>query len=264
MPPKKFTRTQLRVADIHDSDDTLQTAASIAERATPAVFPDADIDDDNDLDDDLGDQGDEDSPIDDDPGDLRSQITDEDCLDVATQNRLMLEMLLKNHVQWKAEQRHELERMAAKRERMTSKRDQWAAEYAELTERSIIGPRPIINKMVDPVWYGGSAIELDRLLDTLCSNFNSHGHLLPRRWSYHVKYAISLLDAWSNPQNPALRQTAMTDPSESAGNISGESGPCLQDFNLLSLEIAYVYGDKDQHRVVVITLMHKFIQLPQE
>jgi len=39
MPPKKFTRTQLRVADIHDSDDTLQTVASIGERATPAVLP---------------------------------------------------------------------------------------------------------------------------------------------------------------------------------------------------------------------------------
>ena len=62
----------MRVADIHDSDDTLQTAASIGERATPAVLQEAEIDDDDDLDDDLGDQGDEDSPINKDIGDLRS------------------------------------------------------------------------------------------------------------------------------------------------------------------------------------------------
>jgi hypothetical protein len=84
MPPKKFTRTQLRMADIHDSDVTLQTEASIGERATPAGLPQAEIDDDDDLDNDLGDQGDENSPIDNDIGDLRSQITDEDLLDVAT------------------------------------------------------------------------------------------------------------------------------------------------------------------------------------
>jgi hypothetical protein len=35
---------------------------------------------------------------------------------VATQNRLMLEMLLKIQAQWKAEQKLERERMAAKRE----------------------------------------------------------------------------------------------------------------------------------------------------
>ena len=116
MPPKKFTRTQLRVADIHDSDDTLQTAASIGERATPAVLPEAEIADDNDLDDDLGDQAEEDSPIDNGIGDLRSQITDADRLDMATENRLMLEMLLEKQAQWKAEQKPERERMAAERE----------------------------------------------------------------------------------------------------------------------------------------------------
>jgi len=144
MPPKKFTRTQLRVADIHDCDDTLQTAASMGERATPAVLPGAEIDDDDDLDDDLGDQGDEDSPIDKDIGDLRSQITDEDLLKVAAQNRLMLEMLLENQAQWTAEQKLERERMVAEQEPMAAARDQWAAKRAEHAERSITGPRPNI------------------------------------------------------------------------------------------------------------------------
>jgi len=44
---------------------------------------------------------------------------------------------------------------------------------------------------------------------------------------------------------PALRHTVMTYPSEWAGDLSAESGPCLQDFDLLSQEIANVYGDKD-------------------
>ena len=76
---------------------------------------------------DLGGQRSEDSPFDNDSGDLRSQITDEDRLDVATQNRLMLEMLLENQAQWKAEQRLERERMAAERDRMAAERDHWAA-----------------------------------------------------------------------------------------------------------------------------------------
>ena len=54
MPPKQFTRTQLHIADIHDRDETLQAAASKSEHATPAVAPAAEIDDDDNLDDDLG------------------------------------------------------------------------------------------------------------------------------------------------------------------------------------------------------------------
>jgi hypothetical protein len=142
IPPKKSTRTQLRVTDTHESDDTLQAAASTAERATPTVLLEHEIDDDDDDDvyDNLGGQRNEDSRIDTDTGDLRSQITDEDRLDLATQNRLMLEMLLENEAQWKAEQKLERERMAAERERMAAERDQWAVEWAEQAERSIAGP----------------------------------------------------------------------------------------------------------------------------
>jgi hypothetical protein len=58
---------------------------------------------------------------------------------MATQNRLMLEMLLGNQAQRKAEQRLERESMAAEREQMAASRDQWAAECAECTERSTGG-----------------------------------------------------------------------------------------------------------------------------
>jgi hypothetical protein len=89
----------LHVSDNHDSDGTLQTEASIGEHATPAVLPEVEIDNHDDLNDDLGDQGDEDSPIDIDIGDLIYQMTDEDRLDMATQNWLMLDMLFENQVQ---------------------------------------------------------------------------------------------------------------------------------------------------------------------
>jgi hypothetical protein len=96
MPPKKFTRTQLRVTNIHESDHTLQAAASTAERTTPTVLPEPEIDDDDDLYDDLRGQRRKDSPMDYNSGDVCSQITDKDRLDVATQNQFILEMLLDN------------------------------------------------------------------------------------------------------------------------------------------------------------------------
>jgi len=37
----------------------------------------------------------------------------------------------------------------------------------------------------------------------------------------------------------------MTDPSEWAGDLSAESDPCLQHFDLFAQEIAKVYGVKD-------------------
>jgi len=115
MPPKQFTRTQLRVTDIHESDDTLQAAASTAKRTTPTVFPAAEIDndDDDDLYDVLGGQWNRASPINNASGDHCAQVTDEDRLEVATQNLLMLEMLREKQAQWKAEQRFEWERMGA-------------------------------------------------------------------------------------------------------------------------------------------------------
>jgi len=91
----------LRVTDIHEIDDTLQAAASTAKHTTPTLLPEASIDDDDDIYHDLRRQRRKDSLINNNRGDLRSQITDQDRLDVATQNRLMLEMLLENQARWK-------------------------------------------------------------------------------------------------------------------------------------------------------------------
>jgi hypothetical protein len=56
MAPKKSTRAQLCITDVHGSDDTLQATASTAELTSPMVLPEAKIDSDvdNDLEDDLG------------------------------------------------------------------------------------------------------------------------------------------------------------------------------------------------------------------
>ena len=96
--------------------------------------------------------------------------------------------------------------------------------------------------MVKNVLYCGGTRELHRFLDWLRSNFNSHGHRFPCGGPDHVKSAIPLLDAWINHQNPALRQMAMTDPSDWAGDLSADSGPCLQDFYLVSQEIERFMG----------------------
>jgi len=251
------TRNQLRITDIHVSDATLQAAASTAKRATPTVLPEVEIDDDDDDDqyNDIGGQRNKDSLIDNDSGDLRSYISDEDHLDVATENRVMLEMLFENQSQWKTEQRLDRDRMAAEGEWIAAERDQWAAECAESTKRSTVGRRPIIFKIVDPGRFCSGAKELDQVLDVLHSNFNSHGHLIPCGGPNHVKYVISLLDAWMNHQNPTLRPTVMIDPSEWAGDLSADSDPCLQEFDLCSQQVAKVYGKKDRWHVAVITLM---------
>jgi hypothetical protein len=157
MPPNKFTRTQLRSTEIRESDDTLQAAALTAKRTTPTFLPEAEIDDDDDLYDDLGGHGRKDSPFDNDSGDLNSQIPEEDFLEVATQNWLMLEMLFGNQAQWKAKRRLERERMVVEHKLLAAKRAQWAAKRAARTERRTAGRRPNIYKMVDPVRFCGGA-----------------------------------------------------------------------------------------------------------
>jgi hypothetical protein len=74
MPLMKSTRTQLHVTNIHESDDTLQAAALTAEHTTPMVIPEAGINDDNDLDNDVGGQTDHDCPIENDIGNLYSKL----------------------------------------------------------------------------------------------------------------------------------------------------------------------------------------------
>jgi len=51
-------------------------------------------------------------------------MTDEDRPGLATQNRLLLEILLENQTNWNAEQTLKRERMAAERETIISEQEQ--------------------------------------------------------------------------------------------------------------------------------------------
>jgi hypothetical protein len=118
--------------------------------------------------------------------------------------------------------------------------------------------------MVDPIRFCGGAKELDRILDALRRNCNSHRHVFPCGGPNPIKCASSVLDSWSNYQNLTLRQTAMRDTSEWAGDLFAEFGPCLQHLYLFSEEMAKVYGDKDRRCMVVIMLIQGNINLSQE
>jgi len=80
--------------------------------------------------------------------------------------------------------------------------------------------------MVEPVRFCVSPKELDRLLDSLHSNFNSCGHLFPLGGPDHFEYIISLVHAWSYHQNLTITQMLMTDASEWAGDLTAESNAC--------------------------------------
>lgn len=99
--------------------------------------------------------------------------------------------------------------------------------------------------MVNTIQYSSGAKELHRFQHVLPSKFNSFGHQFPRSGPHHIRYMISPLYAWSNPQNLELRQSVMTDPSELLGDFSVEPSTCLQEFDLPSQDNAKVYGDKN-------------------
>jgi len=96
-------------------------------------------------------------------------------------------------------------------------------QNAELMEanreypRECIQPKATKTKIFDmahPERYCGRAKELDKFLDTLQSNFQSHTLLLPHGDPNQVKYTASLDSTWNNHPDPAQRQTPMTDPVE--------------------------------------------------
>ena len=225
---------------------------------------DLNIDLDNDLDSDLGGEGDEVRPIDNDIGDLSSHMTNENCLDMATQDRLLMELLLEYQVQWIANHRLNWQRMMAKEEHMAAKQERWAAKCTNWAKQSTTGPGTNFCKMVDVVWYRGSGNELDLIINELYSNFNSHRHLFPPSGPDHINYVISLLHTCSNDQNATLQQTAMPYHSKWACDISVDSNPCTKYFELISQEIATVDQDNDRRRMAVIRLMQEYKRLQQE
>jgi hypothetical protein len=152
--------------------------------------------------------------------------------------------------------------LRAEKERLTLERERLALERAKQETTTLAKPK--IFDMVSPMRFCGRAKELDKFLDALRSNFNSHKHLFPRGGPDQVHYAISLLDSWSNHSDPTQRQTSMTDPSEWASDLRADSDPCLEDFDLFAEEIYRIYGDKDRRNRAVMKMLDEYIQLPNE
>jgi hypothetical protein len=127
-------------------------------------------------------------------------ITDDDNKEMMVQNRMLLKLLFEQQAEWKEERT----RMLAE---LDHSRPTERNETSEPTQSKIF-------KMVDPVRYCGRAKELDKFLESLRSNFNSHKHLFPKGGPERVKYAISFLDTWNNHTDASQWQTENTDPSE--------------------------------------------------
>jgi len=109
MPPKKQTRVQVRTANDHGNEETLEASASTS-RATPTdrasliVLPIHEIDQDHNQ----FHNGDDDhlrlaqiGGFEYNPDDLMSSITDDDCMDMITNNHMMMKLLFEQQAEWR-------------------------------------------------------------------------------------------------------------------------------------------------------------------
>jgi hypothetical protein len=112
--------------------------------------------------------------------DVLSMITDDDNKEMMAQNRMLLKLLFEQQAEWKEEHTWLLAQLG--RSRPTERN-----ETSEPTQSKIF-------KMVDPVRYCTGAKELNKFLESLRWNFDSHKHLFPKAGPDRVKYAICFLD----------------------------------------------------------------------
>jgi len=155
MPAQKQTRVQVRTANDRENDETLQASASTSratptDRATPIVLPEDEIDQDPDQFRDEDDHHPRPAPIggqDNDPDDLMSSITNDDRMDMITQNRMMMKLLFEQDAEWREERKAEWDCIAAERAQWEGERERMAAERRPMRQSS---NDPMIFKMVDP------------------------------------------------------------------------------------------------------------------
>jgi len=155
MPAKKQTRVQVRTANDRENDETLQALASTSratptDRATPIVLPEHEIDQDPDQFHDEKDHHPHPAPIggqDNDPDDLMSSITNDDHMDMITQNRMMMKLLFEQDAEWREERKAEWDCIAAEQAQWEGERERMAAERRPMRQSS---NDPMIFKMVDP------------------------------------------------------------------------------------------------------------------
>jgi len=265
MPPKKQTRVQVRTANDRENDETLQASASTSratptDRATPIVLPEHEIDQDHDRFHDEDDNHPRPAPIggqENNPDDLMSSITDDDRVDMITQNRMMMKLLFENQAEWREERKAERERIAVERAQWEAERERMAAERRPTRQSS---NDPTIFKMVDPERYCGGISELDNFLSVLRGSFKSHSHLFPHGGPNQVQYALNFLGSWSSHANPTQRNTKMEDPIAWGQKLRISNHPAMNDFDLFEAEIRKTYGDKDREMNAAMRGYQEFYQ----
>jgi len=214
MPPKKQTRVQVRTANDRENDETLQALALTSrappiDRATVIVLPEDEIDQDhNQFHDEDNDHpgpaptgGQENNP-----DDLMSSITDNDRVNMITQNRMMMKLLFEQQAEWRQERKAERERMAVERAQWEAERERMVAERRPTRQSS---NDPTIFKKVDLERYCGGISELDNFLSVLRGSLKSHSHLFPHGGPNQVQYALNFLGSWSSHPNPTQTNTKM-------------------------------------------------------
>jgi len=207
MPPKKQTRVQVRTANDRENDETFQASASTSratptDRATPIVLPEHEIDQDHDRFHAEDDDHPRPAPIgsqENNPDDLMSSITDDDRVDMITQNRMRMKLLLERQAELREERKPERERIAAERAQWEAERERMSAERRPTRQSS---NDPTNFKMVDPERYCGGISELDNFLSVLPGSFKSHSHLFPHGGPNQVQYALNFLGRWYQSREP--------------------------------------------------------------
>jgi hypothetical protein len=181
--------------------------------------------------------------------DILSKITEDDQKEMLEHNRMLLKLLFEQQAEWKEERIRMLTELDC---RQTINRPQNPGNQSK------------IFKMVDPLRYYGRVKQLDKLLETLRSNFAFHKDLFPRGDPDQVMYAVCFLDTWNNHLDMTQRQTENMNPAESASNQREAKDQCLDDFELFANELQKMYGDKDRRLNSATKAMQEYQQLPNE
>jgi len=252
MPPKRANRLPSRTANDRWSAETIRASigrgtSSLAgpistpiERASPRVFPEAEINDDEEEDGntDDDDEDEEEQPEDNhgeaqahstDRGDtVLSEVTMADMRDMLEQQRKLVELLFQN---------------------------------AEMKLKDPESPNPKDKfKVTHPKRYSGGARELQTFLASLPLNFRTQNHVFPGGDTDKVQYALDHLGSWVNHPDHTLQKTNMTDPVTWSHDLLANDHPCLNDLDLFIIEFGKQYGDKDRRQKSSTRAYHEMMQ----
>jgi len=252
MPPWRTNWLPLRTADDRGRAETIRASIGLGtrclagwistpiERASPWVFPEAEIDDDEEED---GNTDDEDEDEEEKPehnhgeaqahsndhGDtVRSEVTIADMRDMLEQQQKLVELLFQNT------------KMKPKNPESPNPKDKFKVTHHKR--------------------YGRGVWELKTFLGSLCWNFQTHNHLFPGGDTDKVLYTVDHLGSWVNHPDHTLQKVNMTDPETWGHDLLTDNHPCLHDLDLFITEIRMQLDDKDPRQNSSTRAYHKMMQ----